>query len=264
MGLVDADDRVRQYVGVNSLVEWLQLSRCCLELVPERLGRNLEALALHTPHLALQRRMVEILRGRYFDGHVRRVTSARDQHRRTECCIDAGLAAAPILLTLDLPNEPGAFHTVDQLALLELTAPFFELAAARGADLVRLVQPVDLFHLFEGRLLSRAVARPRLRLRLLRRRRATLARLTESCPIRCGELPLQLHEFLLQLGRAQSLEPQQLSLQRHVLLKQPLVLALQDQRRLAQHLRILLVGEWRHVLLLARHGRHFHSETPLF
>src|SRR6185437_733378 len=172
------------------------------ELIEQGLRVDLESEARHRRHLSFERQVHEVLVDGEGDGEGHRVAAALDQAPRGRRRLDAAPAAAAVLLTLVALDDVAPLDDLDLVALLELPLPLFEVAAARGAGLVRVVEIVDDLIDLELGLLARAVT-------LLRRLgrfalfavvdRALLALVLEDAlaalldlPLQCGDLQAEL------------------------------------------------------------------------
>jgi hypothetical protein len=97
--------------------------------------------------------VVGILRHGHRDREVHGVAPAGNEFRWSQGRLDALATSAAILLPLVADELKGPLDDVDLLSLLELILPFEKLPTTPGADLVRLIEPVDPFDNWERRLL---------------------------------------------------------------------------------------------------------------
>src|SRR5690606_39095271 len=119
-------------------------------------------------HLTRERKVVEVLVDRDFDRERQRVAAPRQRTLRPRRRLHAAAAATNVLLLLHRQESIRDLDHVDHLGRLELTFHRRQLAAARGAGLVRLVELERGLLLRQARL--RGVAELRARLALLRTR----------------------------------------------------------------------------------------------
>ncbi len=132
-----------------------------LQLIPERLGLDLQPLARHHPDLAFQRQMVGVLRDRHADGKRRRVAPARDHRRRGRRGDHGAVARAAILLPRVALDVIRRLHRGDAVGGFALPGELGERpAAGRAGPLIRRQLVPHLDH-GQGRLLAGTVARSR-------------------------------------------------------------------------------------------------------
>ena len=166
-GLVEADDRLREDMGVERVVDDLDSSGGGVELVPERLRRDDEAVARQDALLARQRNVVEVLVDGDLDREAQRVATAGRGALRARRGLDAAAAAADVLLLLDSNQSVADLDDVDHLRGLELARHRLEPAAAAGTDSVRLIELERLLDDGQLRLRRRARTGARLAVGLL-------------------------------------------------------------------------------------------------
>src|SRR5690606_32778214 len=186
-GLVGADDRLREYVRKQRVVDDAQASRAGVELVPQRLRGHLEPVASQDALLPRERDVVEVLVGGDLDAEAERVAAARRRAVWPRCGLDAAAAAADVLLLLHLDDAVAHVDHVDHLRGLELPLHRKKLAAAARA---RAIGVVELEDLLDDRQLR------------LRRRTRALARLALGASARLLD---PAHPILEDLGLAREL-----------------------------------------------------------
>jgi hypothetical protein len=99
-------------------------------LVEQGLRIDVQAVAQHGAHLALEREMVEVFGDHNLDGEVDRVTRTREQLQRPGGRLDTGSALAAVLLTLDLTQHEAPLEHANLFRLVELAMPLGQTTAA--------------------------------------------------------------------------------------------------------------------------------------
>ncbi len=212
-----------------------------LQLIPERLGLDLQPLARHHPDLAFQRQMVGVLRDRHADGEGRRAAPARDLRRLRRRGDHGTVARAAALLPRVALDAIRRLHRGDAVGRLALPGEIGgRPATGRAGPLVRreLMPHLDHGH---GRLLARAMARPR-RPRGARQR-------GRRRPVENGR-PRLLERLLDGERELRDLrEPapaRELRRQLDVLRNEPLILTLEQPADLSERLDVAFLSEWHH------------------
>jgi hypothetical protein len=238
---IDVDDRRRECPAAERLIGRLEITRQGVDLIPERLRLDDEALARHHSHLPFEREVIGVLGDRDTHGKRRCIPAARDQRRRRRRGDHRTVAGAAILLSvvvLDLVRE---LDRGDPLGRLVLSRHRRERTATGGAvPLIRgqLVVPLD-----DRQVWLRPRAMPRgggpHRGRRGRRR------------VRLVDLRLDAREILPQrelelFGVGQPAQPRELRGQLADLLGETLVLAIQEETDLTERLDITLLGQRHH------------------
>src|SRR6266511_4971356 len=259
---VRTDHRVREHVEVEGLLGAPEDPGEPLDLIPERLRVHHQPLARHGPYLPLERLVIEVLADDHLDGEVHRVAGAREELHRARRRLDAAVALAAVLLPLLLHHDEAPLDDGDLFRLLELAGEGGEGLAALRAAQVGVVEREELLHDRQRRLLAWTVAHLRLLLRRLGPLdRALLRRRPEEQLVLHRELRLELGEPELKVGWARALQRQVLARQRDDLVREPLVLAHQQLRRLAEDLWILLGVEIEHAPAFSHDG--IAGESPM-
>ncbi len=211
-------------------------------LFPQCRGVHVEPVAGHLPNLALQGQVIRELRDRHVHGEVDRVAATRHELVGTERRLDPGPAAAAVLLALVADDAEGPLDYVDLVRLLELARHRLEIAPARAARLVGLIELVDDLDDRERLLLAGTVTGLRL-LRLLGLRvavRSSLGRVAEERLGAARELLLEMRDLELEGLRLVTACVAQLAGEPLQALEEPRVLLLQQERGLAQPLDVRL------------------------
>ena len=112
------------------------------ELVPQRLGVGVQALAPHRPRLALQRQVIEVLGFRDVDGELRCIPPARCELEGTRRGDHGGVAGAAVLGPLVGDDLVGRLDDGDLLGVLALLAHRLEPALTDGTRALVLGQGV--------------------------------------------------------------------------------------------------------------------------
>ena len=240
-GFVDMDHRRRQRPPAQRLVAGLQMPRQGLDLIPQRLRLDDQALARHHPDLALEREMIGVLRDGHAHGKRRRIPAAGDQRGRRGRGDHGAVARAPVLLPGVVLDVIRRLHRGDALGRLALPDELGERpATGRTPALIRR-QLVPHLDDRQGRLLARPVARPR---------RAA------AWPGACGRAVEDGRPRLLQrlldgereLGDlGQSAQPRELRGQLEILGDEALILALEEETDLPERLDVAFFSERHHV-----------------
>jgi hypothetical protein len=131
-----------------------------VELVPQRLRVDHQAVARHHPHLAFERQMIGVLRHRDADAGFGRIPTTGDHLRRAGRRDHRAVAGAAVLLApmmLDLVRQ---LDGRDPLRVFRLAGHFGQRAPARGTGpLIRRQLVADL-HDGQGGLRAWPMARP--------------------------------------------------------------------------------------------------------
>jgi len=194
--LIETDDGLRQRTSQQCCIRRFESTPEHVELIPECLRRDHKTVTRHDALLSRERNVIEILVDRDFDREVERVTAAGNGALGSERRLDAAAALARVLLLLDLNDTVAHLDDVDHLRRLELIFHRRELAAARRACLVRLVELEDLLDLRQ--LWLRRVSELRALLLFFRLGRGLLVGFHRRCAAR---LLFELEQRLLECLR---------------------------------------------------------------
>jgi hypothetical protein len=137
------------------------VSRQGLDLIPERLRLDDQALARHHSHLAFQREMVGVLRDSHADGKGRAVPTARNHCGRGGRGDDGAVAGTPILLPNVVLDVIRRLHGGDALGRLALPGQFGQRPATGRTPALIGGQLMPHLDDRQRRLLARPVAWPR-------------------------------------------------------------------------------------------------------
>ena len=244
--LVGPDDRSGQYMLVQSLVGRLQHRGEGLDLIPERLGRDVQPLAPHHPGLALQRQVIAVLADRDLDRELRSVAPAAHvgagrEAQRSWRGVHTPVARTPVLLALVGDEHEPPLDDGDLVRVFRLPSHRPEHAAALGARLIGGVEHVHHLDMGQLGLGLRAVATPGRRggSRLgIRPARALLRGRTEEGLLALREQLLQECQLTLGGGGLVAAEPGELVGEGGDLRVEFLVLALEEDRDLTKHVSI--------------------------
>lgn len=202
MRFVRADHGLAEYGRLQRVVDGREHFGQRVDLVPQRLRVDLQALAAKRPSEPLQRSMIAVLPDCDADRDVDRIATTHHQLQGPRRRLHAPAAAAPVLLSLVMQAHEAALVHVDFARFLKLTFPLRQLAPARGAHAVGGVQLVDLLH--NGKLL---LTWPMAWVLGLRRglvlgvlgRRAPLRRIAEKCAVAGRKLRFEFGNLQLEL-----------------------------------------------------------------
>ncbi len=133
-----------------------QAPRERIELIPERLGGDVEPMPAEDALLPRERNVIEVFVERDFDRERERVATAEDGTLGGRRRLDAAAAAARVLLLLDLDDAVAHLDDVDHLGFLELPCHRRKAAAAARTHAIGLVELEHPLLEWQARLLRRS------------------------------------------------------------------------------------------------------------
>jgi hypothetical protein len=220
------------------------MMRARIDLIPERLGIDVEPLAGHHPDLPLERQMIGVLRHGHADAKLRRIATPGHDLRGSGRRDHRPVAPAAVFLpqvVLDLIGEP---HRRDPLRGFHLARHFHQPAAARRALPTVDRQFVANLDDRERRLRPRPMTG-------LPRSRWARRRITRAARVTVKHLCAPLFEFLkngqLELCRiGDTAETRDLRCQFRCFRDEPLIFAIEEKTDLAKRFKVVFLGQLHH------------------